>query len=261
MWVRLGSIYRSFVNRPGHRTSATTRIGGYGPFAIDGVFAFSDLEHWGGAHNEAFAACIERARGTTCAIDVGAHVGFVTLPLSQVVGTGARVVAFEPGEVNRRVLLRHLELNQVDNVVVVDALVGAAPVDDVDFWERMDVPTGMNSVAARSGGDHVRTTRRQITLDDYCEEHALSPAVVKIDVEGAELGVLRGAANMLQATRPHVFLSVHPRGIAELGGSLDELRELAADLGYVWRHADGTSVEGTLEMTEYVLVPREELPA
>lgn len=257
LWVKLGDIYRSAVSRPGRRTSTTTTIGGYGPFRVDGVFAFSDLEGWGTGHNAGFHACIEQARGTSCVFDVGAHVGLVTLPLSRAVGAQGRVVAFEPGQLNADLLERHLALNSIQNVEVVRALVGDSAADSVDFYERLDVPTGMNSMSVGGDGAHIRTAMRQVDLDAYCETRRLEPAVVKIDVEGAELRVLRGAINLLKRARPYVFLSVHPRQMCELGDELEDLESLVAEAGYEWRTPDGEEVRGPLGMAEYVLVPKE----
>lgn len=55
--------------------------------------------------------------------DVGAHAGFFTLLASQLVGPGGRVVAFEPDPGNRSYLERHIRLNRVGNVTIVDAAV------------------------------------------------------------------------------------------------------------------------------------------
>jgi hypothetical protein len=70
------------------------------------------------------------------------------------------------------------------------------------------------------------------TVDLLCAELDFRPDAMKIDVEGYELAVLRGARGTLTASRPLVFLEIHPARIAELGGSLGELNGLLAELGY-----------------------------
>jgi FkbM family methyltransferase len=193
-------------------------------------------------------------------VDVGAHVGLVTLPAASVLGPGGRIVVFEPADANRRLLERHVCLNGYkDRVTVVGDLVGAEEADNVPFFA-MDDATGMNTVVPGSVGDDYRAmAKHQTTLDAYCASHDLSPEIVKIDVEGAELGVLRGARGTVSRCRPAVFLSVHPRQITLLGETVEALADLIESLGYDCRHADGTEVT-EFQLREYVLTPRQERP-
>lgn len=255
-WRALGRAHRWTVHRFGERWTSKTTIGGYGPFQVNSHFAFSDLRHWGSDHNAGFAACIERSRGAACVFDVGAHVGFVTLPLSRAVVEGGIVVAFEPASANRRILQRHLEVNGCTNVRVVDALVGPDEQERVTFNE-MDSPTGMNSLVVKKGHEQYHQTHhRQITLDSYCAEHGLHPQVVKIDVEGAEVGVLRGARRVLTEDRPVLYLSVHPTHLRLLGSSTDELLALLDELDYRVLEIGGAEASVVVG-TEYEVVPRD----
>jgi hypothetical protein len=70
------------------------------------------------------------------------------------------------------------------------------------------------------------------TVDLLCDELDFHPDLVKIDVEGYELAVLRGARRLLAGSRPLLFLEIHPQRIVELGGSLAEIAGLFAELGY-----------------------------
>ncbi len=63
IWIILGQGYRFIVEKFGW-ISVSHKIGGYGPFKMDGEFTFSDFEHWGGSHNNGFKACIESAKNT-----------------------------------------------------------------------------------------------------------------------------------------------------------------------------------------------------
>ena len=99
-----------------------------------------------------------------------------------------------------------------------------------------------------------RSLRRQVSLDTFCSTQNLRPDIVKIDVEGNELSVLRGGARMFRSARPRVFLSVHPRQIGVLGGSVEELGRLITELGYEARDPAGAAVH-QFEFREYVLYP------
>ena len=249
-WTALGDLYRNF----GAARPAEHRIGGYGPFLMQGQFAFSDFEHWGGAHNRGFERCIEACRGKSCVLDVGAHIGLVTLPMSRAVGDRGRVYAFEPAAANLASLRDHLELNSIDNVTVIDALVGATAQQAVTFFEQSRA-AGQNAVVIKKNPEmYHQTQRAQTTLDGYCETHGLAPEVIKIDVEGGEIGVLQGARQVLAGHRPLIILSVHPTELGLRGHGPEELAGLIEETGYDCRDIDGNPVDA-FRLDEYVLEP------
>jgi FkbM family methyltransferase len=133
-------------------------------------------------------------------LDVGAHVGYYTLLAATLVGRAGNVHAFEPNPRNARFLARHLRINGIPNVTVTEAAVAAA-----EATARFDFGSGSGTGhLAVAGPLEVRVT----SLDHYCREHAVTPAAIKIDVEGGELDVLAGADAVL-AQRPTLFLSTH----------------------------------------------------
>ena len=77
---------------------------------------------------------------------------------------------------------------------------------------------------------------------------------MKIDVEGAELRVLKGAIKVLCQHKPTIFLSVHPRHIAESGGSTEELEQFIQKIEYRVFDLDGNTVRPN-ELTEYIVSP------
>jgi len=253
-WTALGRLYRFMFRKLGFHRSVETRIGPYGPFRLNGLFAFSNFENWGHAHNDGFKFCIEACRGKNCVLDVGAHIGLVALPAASVVAPQGRVICFEPARINRDLLVEHMIRNGFSNITVVPCIVGDTPLAAVSFFE-MDEPTGMNSIAARRDQhNYHETVCEQISLDDYCNAHGLKPDVIKIDVEGAEIGVLQGARAIIAKYHPTIFLSVHPREIVSLGGSLDALAKLVEELGYSLRDVAGR-IPQQLQLREYVLRP------
>jgi len=70
------------------------------------------------------------------------------------------------------------------------------------------------------------------TLDGLCDELAFRPDILKLDVEGYEISVLRGAQRILRQDRPLLFLEIHPQRIRELGGSPAELWTVLVEAGY-----------------------------
>lgn len=254
LWRSLGNGYRRWQARTGWPHSVRRKIGPFGPFRLNARFAFSNFDHWGEAHNSAFAACVEACRNATCVLDIGAHIGLVSLPASGMVAPGGRVFAFEPASGNLAFLRDHKALNGLANLEIVDSLVGETDAEDVPFFEHTG-DSGLNSVVGEGKSkDFRRSLRRQVSLDTFCSMENLIPDIVKIDVEGNELSVLRGGARMFRSARPRVFLSVHPRQIGLLGGGVEELGRLIADLGYEARDTRGVPVH-QFEFREYVLYP------
>jgi FkbM family methyltransferase len=156
----------------------------------------------GGSYEPEQTALFERWIGAgSTVLDVGAHVGYYTVLASVLAGPRGRVLAFEPNPRNHGFLARHVAINRCANVELVQAA-----VSDTAGTARFDFGTGSGTGHLAPGGAlEVRTVR----LDEVCRERGITPAAVKIDVEGAELQVLRGAEQTLGAARPVVFLSTH----------------------------------------------------
>ncbi len=255
VWTRLGRAYRAAC-RVLPAKPVAQRIGPYGPFLLQPEFAFSNFENWGSAHNSGFQACIEACRDAHCVFDVGGHIGLVTLPMSRAVAANGQVFAFEPAVANVRLLRRHLADNDIRNVMVIETLVGRQDSENVAFYEESGA-SGMNGLAIKGDPSRYRRTEhRQISLDSFCAARALSPQVIKVDVEGAEHDVLLGARETLRRCKPKIFLSIHPAHLSLLGSDVDELLALIDSIGYACREIDGSSVK-SWRLDEYLLLPKD----
>ncbi len=140
-----------------------------------------------------------------------------------------------------RMLLLHARLNQVsDRLQVIHAAAAAQP-----GWKRM-LPVGVigdgfyvEPHAGRPASDLIRV--RAVTVDGLAGELGIAPTHLKIDVEGAEEDVLRGAGRTLSGDHPPlVFLELHNIIIRRSGRDpSDPLRQLE-ELGYRIEASDGT---------------------
>lgn len=254
LWNLLRPVYRLIIRfAPG--LTVSKKIGPYGPFKLNRRFAFSNFDAWGSAHNRGFQACIEAARGKSCVLDIGAHIGLVSLPFSQSIANDGTIYAFEPATANGEFLKQHIASNNISNIEVITDLLGDTEKDSVEFFESTG-DSGMNTIAnSGSQRGYTSTKKRQITLDEFCANQQLAPQLIKIDTEGAEVGILKGAQNTLRQHQPTIYLSVHPRHIIELGSTVEELEKLLQDLNYKVTDMDGNEVR-PLELTEYVVTPR-----
>lgn len=144
---------------------------------------------------------VNHVRPGDTVLDVGAHAGYYTLLASRLVGAEGRVWAFEPEPRNVRYLRGNVEANGRANVRVEPSA-----VSDVEGSARFGAGTGSGTGRLTAGGEHeVRT----VTLDGVCEREGLVPTALKVDVEGAEERVFRGADETLRSARPVIFLSTH----------------------------------------------------
>lgn len=157
--------------------------------------------------------------------DCGSHQGMTTVLFSNWVGSTGKVVAFEALPENHAALCRNLELNAVDNVEAVHAALGAST-----GTATLDVRSNSNV----SSGDFGVTVPMQC-LDQYTDD---APDLLKIDVEGYEAEVLKGARNIL-ARRPKIILELHTKSLAEFGTSVEEVLDLLGIDGYqIWIQGD-----------------------
>ncbi len=175
--------------------------------------------------------------GDIC-IDVGANIGLYSLFLGRLVGPGGRVLAFEP--VKRNALLTQLncELNGLDHVEVI-----RAPLSDVSGKSLTPtVPEGDSAYTYFRDGPTKDGDTLSQTLDDVLERGNMGKvALIKIDVEGAELTVLRGADRLLRSDRrPNVImLEVVDEYLGRFGNSVAELCAWLGERGYAPHVAEG----------------------
>lgn len=197
------------------------------------------------------AALRQRLRPGDVLYDVGANVGFFTVLAARLVGPGGHVVAFEPLPENVAALRHNLALNHFENVTVVEAALGAAEgtaeliLDGEPTWAKLAGADGSDDGLSRdASGDpgggrgalrqappaafQVRVTSVDALLDSGVLP---APTLVKIDVEGAEVDVVRGMRATLRARRPTLLCEMH--------GKNREFAALLSDVDYVAAPLEG----------------------
>jgi FkbM family methyltransferase len=158
--------------------------------------------YWVGCYEWEKQRAFERLVGKGSVVfDIGANVGFYSLLASELAGPTGRVFAFEPAPLNLHYLKRHLTLNRVSNVTVVEAAVW-------DRGGRVRFQPGKDSSQGHVDTDGFEVA--SVSLDDLWQGGTLpEPDVVKIDIEGGELRALQGAARLLTDGSPGVLLATH----------------------------------------------------
>jgi FkbM family methyltransferase len=167
------------------------------------------------------------------AVDVGAHYGDFSLLAAHQVGVTGVVYAFEPQSAVRNLLVDNLEANAIGNVKVFDCAL-ADHDGKANLYHHVETTyTGGASLLGAHAGQVEEYESVPIRrLDDVIEDdHAGRLTTIKIDVEGAEADVLRGARSILARARPAVIFEVNGLTSAPAGADCDAFRVLA-DAGY-----------------------------
>ncbi|MDP3974746.1 MAG: FkbM family methyltransferase [Candidatus Jorgensenbacteria bacterium] len=198
-YPRLKDLLKKVLLRivPPHRAIPIIR----GPLRGKLWFIHSGLGYWWGNYEPEIRKLLSQSvkRGDVV-FDVGAHAGFYTLMSSVLAGASGSVVAFEALPENVECIRGHIALNRVANIKVVPEAV--AEESGTGHFER-----GTNSFTGRlaPGPANVET----ISMDDFIYKNGTIPNVVKIDVEGTEVSVLKGAKKMLAQHRPIIIAATH----------------------------------------------------
>lgn len=170
------------------------------PAALAESFEFHLVNN--GESIEELYGFLEHARGADGVLfDVGANHGAFSLAFCAA-RPGSRAVAFEPAAEPLAELGDAIRMNGMEGRIQArQAWIGnedgevTGGIDPSGFFSR-DLPGGERTVA-------------HATIDGFAAESGLRPSALKIDVDGAELEVLRGARRTLRDARPVVFLELH----------------------------------------------------
>jgi FkbM family methyltransferase len=165
--------------------------------------------------------------------DIGANIGWYSLLAARGVGADGAVVAFEPSVLNAACVQENAARNRLGNVTVIPAA-----VTDRDGWavfldrgslegrlEKADSQAQAERRAKRDQSHKGASVVPVLTLDSWISETSTKPpSIVKIDVEGAEMGVLRGMTGTLRSAKPVLIVELH--------GTRDEVADFLDEVGY-----------------------------
>ena len=167
-------------------------------------------------------------------LDVGAHIGYDTLKAASLVGTSGRIVAFEPNPLTLAILRSNVEASGARNVTIQPIACTDSEQELTLYDSRRTGNSGSSSLSSDNAGDAgTPYTVRGRPIDSVVAELGLRRIdVLKADVEGAELLVLRGAAQSVRRFHPKLIMEVVPRQLKNMGTSVEELESFIRSLGY-----------------------------
>lgn len=173
-------------------------------------------------------------------IDVGANIGTYAMPAAQLVGPSGHVVAFEAHPRTYRYLCRNVDLNMLRQVTALNIALGEEDGDlEMTFNAANPGETHVSAAPGMPGGKSVRV---QVTrLDDALSAIGVTRVdYMKVDVEGFELPVLRGAERTF-AENPGIAVQteLQERHAARYGHTIAEIGALMENFGLRPHHIDG----------------------
>jgi hypothetical protein len=125
--------------------------------------------------------------------DIGARYGFYSVLISEI-QPNVQIHAFEPSESKFRYLRRNRD-NQVDEAV----------------WDLIQ-----KSVS-------ILNSEFSVTLDQYCRQKEITPALIKIDIEGAEAIILREASEVIEGRETTFLIELHPKKVKCFGAQIEDI--------------------------------------
>ena len=174
-------------------------------------------------------------RAGDTAIDAGAHIGFFTMQMAAMVGAAGHVYAFEPFDPNAELLEQSIVENRFsDRVVFRRAAVGSASGTATLTFPIETLNSG-GAYLLRDGTlplpGNLRKNVPLVALDDVALRRPVR--LIKMDVEGAEPQVIRGAARLLREDRPIILSELHPTQLERASGvGADEFLAELRGMGY-----------------------------
>lgn len=192
-------------------------------------------------------ACSTIAEPGMTVVDVGANIGYFTIPFSEIVGDSGKVYAFEADPRNADVLERNIRLRDCSNVEVSQVAVSDTS-SDVEF-QLSDDQFSRSRILDSSNTTETVDEVETVTLDQELSE---SVDLLKVDVVGAELKILRGAMGLIEQSKPRIVLPHLPH---KWGDEQLSVFEDLAEMGYTRWSLEGEDLGSPTERPKEPLDP------
>ena len=179
----------------------------------------------------------EKIRPGDTVLDIGANIGYYTLLLARSVGPRGMVYAFEPDPANMSLLRQNVTRNGYENVVLVEKAVTDRD-QTLRLYRAVENSGDHQTYASAANAARTSIEVEAVALDSFFETTP-TVALIKMDIQGAESGAVRGMKTLLQANPAvTVVTEVWPWGLANAGSSAAEFLGLLSDLGFSFLDLD-----------------------
>lgn len=168
-------------------------------------------------------------------IDIGAHIGLLSVVMAQKVKNKGRVFSFEPTPSTYALLTKTIAINGLAEIIQPNKMAVADKKGKTFFYVTNIEAHNSNSLAdnKRDYGNEHKIDVDLVSVDEFAAEKGLSKIdFIKIDAEGAEYSVLKGCAATMNKDKPKIILALHPSSIINFGNSLGEIWDYLQSFGY-----------------------------
>jgi FkbM family methyltransferase len=176
-------------------------------------------------------------------LDVGSFLGVYAVAIARWAGPSGRLLAFEPTSAAHRLLQRHVRLNGVQGQVRTFPLALGEHESNAELHEHSDPYRNAVGMTDPGGVGTRISTVQMSTIDEICRRESFSPTLLRMDVQGFELAILRGARETVARSRGRlrIVLEVHPQLWPLLGFGTEDFERTLSELGLRARTLDGHS--------------------
>ena len=174
-------------------------------------------------------------------IDCGANIGLHSFELSKLVGQGGDVYAFEAIPIIYNCLTRTVDEKELLNITTNNY--GLYSEDDLDLIFKSDL-SGRSGMYRKGKIFQHTFNVKSITLDTYFKNYHKPIKFIKIDVEGAEFEVLKGATDLIKKHKPSIIVEIWKSPL-----KIQKLHKWLTEMNY--------TIEEKVNANDYLLVPKE----
>lgn len=163
------------------------------------------------------------------AIDAGANFGSISVPISKKLGDAGKLYSFEMSKVMADRLKRNLQQNKCSNVEVINAALSETVGESVSFNEpefSEKINFGDIRINKENNGSQVET----VTIDSLDITDKVS--FIKVDCQGYDLKVMKGAKNTIQKHKPVVVFEWEVDMSAIFGDTIEDVFDFFSTLDY-----------------------------
>ncbi len=227
--------------------------------------SFEEQAFWTGEYDRGVIARLGGLlRAGDVVIDIGANIGFYAVPLGRRLKTlGGRLYAFEPIDANYQRLCRALDLNGLTDIVIAVQSALGDRNGEIQFHKQNEWGSSTGNAVMIGAANPVRPSdvlARVDTLDRYSVAHDLRACrLIKLDVEGAELLVLRGAREFIGNALPFICYEYNAYWAKEFSYDHRAILEFAKPFSYEIVQFAGSklvrNLEPMQEVSNFLMVP------